>query len=221
MNAPARPGRLTTRVALVGDHPLVLGGIRAALEQCEEIRVAGCAQCCEEALPLLPGADAVLVHLCPLSPARLAELRTLGANGGGGKILLVACPPFDEQTVRSAVESGVSGFMTTASESQALIGAVREVGCGAKAFCREAVEALVATVGVRRTDPARLVTSREAQVWRLLAEGKTNAEIAAELWLSERTVKFHITHILRKTGARSRAEAASLAYRSGLMRVSC
>jgi DNA-binding NarL/FixJ family response regulator len=123
----------------------------------------------------------------------------------------------DQRNVRAAIDGGACAFLTKGStDTGRLVQAVRDAGHGASNLSGDALNALVASV--REPVPAHCtITDREQQVWRLVAAGKTNAAIAAELFVAERTVKFHMSNLLEKTGAHTRGELIAIAYRGGLM----
>jgi DNA-binding NarL/FixJ family response regulator len=126
--------------------------------------------------------------------------------------------------VYEALKAGASGFLLKDAPREQLVGAVRTVAAGdallAPALVRRLIEDFVRRPPPGARSPAELddLTERELEVLALIARGLANAEIAARLFVSEATVRTHVTHILAKLGLRDRVQAVVLAYESGLIR---
>jgi DNA-binding NarL/FixJ family response regulator len=171
-----------------------------------------------EAQPDLVLMDVQMPNLDGLAATR----RLLGGAPNGPKILVLTTFDLDEY-VYEAILAGASGFLLKSAPPQQLVSAVRSVMAGdvlvAPEITRRLLDRFVQRplpVAGRPTELADL-SSRELEVLELLAEGRSNAEIAAALYLSEATIKSHINHILTKLRLRDRVQAVALAYRSGLM----
>jgi len=118
-------------------------------------------------------------------------------------------------TVRQALEAGASGYLVKSDvNAAALRDAVHAVMVGETWVSPTAANHLASCVAERVRDAGTALTPRERQIWQLLAQGKPNREIAVGLGISERTVKFHVSNVLRKLMVSSRTEAAALAYSS-------
>jgi DNA-binding NarL/FixJ family response regulator len=138
---------------------------------------------------------------------------------------VVVLTTFDEdEHVAAALRAGVSGFLLKVSPPEQLIAAVRTVAAG-QGLLDAAVTLRVIAAFAGQPAPAErdgtsldVLTPREQDVLRLLAEGLTNAEIAARMYLGEATVKTHLSRILMKLGLRTRVQAVVFAYRNGLVR---
>lgn len=213
-------------VLLADDQTLVREGFRMILDAQDDIEVVGEATTGTEAVKqtMLLEPDVVLMDI------RMPEMDGLEATrqilGGTRKhttrVLILTTFDIDEY-VYKAMKAGASGFMLKDVPRRQLIEAVRTVAEGdsllAPAITRKLIEAFVhrppPTTGV----PPRLevLTERELDVFRLLARGYTNQEIADQLYLGEATVKTHLGHILTKLDLRDRTQAIVLAYETGLI----
>jgi DNA-binding NarL/FixJ family response regulator len=211
------------KVVLVDDQTLLRAGLRALLEAAGDIRVVG------EAGDGAEGVDVVLathpdVVLMDIRMPRLdgiAATRRILAAGSRARILIVTTFDADEYVVE-ALRSGAAGFLLKDGPPERLPAAVRTVAEGeallAPAITRRLIEEYVGTVpqdGLRRRLEA--LTERELHVLEHLAAGKSNAQIGEALYLSEATVKTHLTRVLAKLDLKSRVQAVVFAYESGLV----
>ena len=128
-----------------------------------------------------------------------------------------------DEYVYDALQAGASGFLLKDTPPGQLADGIRAVASGeallAPTVTRRLIEEFARVGPARRVRPAELdeLTPRELEVLQLVARGMSNAEIAADLFLSETTVKTHVTHVLGKLGLRDRVQAVVLAYESGLI----
>lgn len=206
-------------VVIVDDHPLMCEGLCEALSSHDDIRVVAVAHTGAEALKAIADSkpDVVLLDYRLPDTDGVSLLREFKHRRFTARVVMLTCYS-DEHCVRSAIDSGACGFLTKRNaDGQVLLGAVRKAFANVSVVSSDALTALLTTVREEGDRCLDHLTERELQVWRLASEGKTNAELAAMLFVTERTVKFHISNILRKTGTRSRAEATALAYRTGIM----
>lgn len=213
---PAEQEAPPIRVAIVDDHPLMREGLRHAFEHASDIRIVAEAGTARDALEMAAESepDVILLDFRLPDADGVTLLKQLRKQGCTAHVVMLTCFS-DQRCVRSAIDSGACGFLTkSAADRAALCDAVRNASRGLSALSADALTSLLDNV---REDCPDHVTAREEEVWHLMATGKTNAEIAQALFLSERTVKFHVGNILRKTASRSRAEAVSLAFTCGLM----
>jgi DNA-binding NarL/FixJ family response regulator len=124
----------------------------------------------------------------------------------------------NDEYVYEALAAGASGFLLKRSRPQQIVDAVRVVARGDSLLFPAAVRRLAAAYGPRTAQlPGVQLTEREAEVLRLIADGLSNAEIAARLVLGLETVKTHVGNILTKLGVRDRTQAVVVAYRSGFI----
>ncbi|HET8952051.1 MAG TPA: response regulator transcription factor, partial [Solirubrobacteraceae bacterium] len=142
--------------------------------------------------------------------------------GAPPKVLVLTTFDLDEY-VYEAVRAGAGGFLLKSAPPQQLVQGIRTVMAGEALLAPEIVRRLLERFAARPPTtggtPPELagLSRRELEVLRLMADGRSNAEIAAALFVSEATVKTHVTHILSKLRLRDRLQAVALAYRSGLM----
>jgi DNA-binding NarL/FixJ family response regulator len=223
MDARASTSRI--KVLIADDQAMLRGGLRAILEVEEDLDVVGEAsdgvQAVDEALRLHP--DVVLMDVRMPGLDGLEATTRLAAAGSRAKVLIVTTFDLDEYVFR-ALRAGASGFLLKAAPPGRLADAVRTVAGGEAVFDPTVTRRLVEHF-LERPDldedarrPLEDLTEREREVLRLLARGMTNAEMGRELFLSELTVKSHVTRMLGKLGVRSRVQAVILAYETGLVR---
>jgi DNA-binding NarL/FixJ family response regulator len=212
------------RVLIADDQALVRGGFRLILEAQKDIEVVGEAEDGREALTLARelSPDVVLMDIRMPELDGLEATRRLMADGEAPRVLMLTT--FDEdEYVYDALKSGASGFLLKDIRPEQLAEAVRVAAKGdallAPAITRRLIEEFVRRPLPGSGPPAELsqLTERELEVLKLIARGLSNAEIASTLFLSEATVKTHITHVLTKLNLRDRVQAVVLAYESGLV----
>jgi DNA-binding NarL/FixJ family response regulator len=209
---------------VVDDHEVVRRGLHAFLDGEPDLEVVGDAAGGEEALDVLSrleteGArpDVVLMDL-QMSPIDGIETTRRVRDLYPGTEVVALTSFGEKERVMRALESGASGYLLKDSEPEEVAAAVRSAHQGElqldPAVTRPLLEAL-------KTDDAddvlHLLTAREVEVLRLVGAGKPNKEIAAELVISERTVRTHVSNVLRKIGVSSRTQAALVAAREGLV----
>ncbi len=214
-----------TTLLLVDDQEMVREGLRLVLESESDLHVVGEAADGEaavrEALLLRP--DVVLMDIRMPRVDGLTATRRLLAHGDGPRVLMLTTFALDAY-VYEALRAGASGFLLKDSPRAHLVHAVRTVAAG-DALLDPALTRRLIDDFVRRPPPEagppqvlKHLTGRELDVLRLLAEGLSNAEIAARLVLGETTVKTHVGSVLSKLALRDRVQAVVLAYESGLVR---
>ncbi|MEV4419219.1 response regulator transcription factor [Patulibacter sp. NPDC049589] len=221
---PTAPGD-TISVAIADDEALIRGGLRSMLEGEPDLVVVGEAPSGRDALELvrLKRPDVVLMDLRMPGMDGIAATARIVADGLPTRVLVVTTFDLDEH-VFAALRAGAAGFLLKDTDPDRLAGAVRTVAGGEALFAppvtRRLVEHYVARPSPDEELTARLaeLTEREREVLLLVARGLSNAEIAAEAFLSEGTVKTHLTRVLAKLGLRSRTQAVVLAYECGLVR---
>ncbi len=204
------------RVVLVEDHPLMRTGIRNVLGKAADIDVVGEASTGRRALEVVASKrpDVVLLDITLPDEDGITLLAKLKSAVRCAVIMLSFHT--EERFVRMAMDAGASGYLTKSAEPRDLIEAVRSVGKGQVPLSPEAAARLVSLITRQRRPGRPELTAREREVWRLLAQGDSNAEIARTLFISEHTVKFHVHNLLRKLGFKNRSEAICAAHRRGL-----
>ncbi|MBV9000389.1 MAG: response regulator transcription factor [Solirubrobacterales bacterium] len=215
---------MSIRVLICDDQALVRAGFRAILEAQTDIEVAGEAENGAEALALTDrrAPDVILMDIRMPVLDGVEATRRLVAAGSPARILVLTTFDLDEY-VHAAIRAGASGFLLKDVTPAKLIEAIRVVASGdallAPSVTRRLLERFATTLPQRDQSSEALgeLTARETEVLRLLAGGLSNAEIAAELVVSEATVKTHISSVLRKLGLRDRVQAVIVAYETGLV----
>jgi DNA-binding NarL/FixJ family response regulator len=214
------------RVFLVDDQQMVRAGFRMLVESQDDMVVVGEAGDGGEALERLAvtAADVVLMDVRMPRLDGVEATRRLLAESGAPRVIVLTTFDLDEHAF-AAIRAGASAFLLKDAAPPELLGAIRLVVGG---------DAVVAPSTTRRLldhfaalpDPAvtavsdgrlDLLTEREVEVLTLIARGRTNTEIAADLVVAETTVKTHVGRILAKTGSRDRVQLVVLGYESGLV----
>lgn len=218
---------MTIRVLLVDDQPLLRTGFRMILEAESDLVVVGEAgdgqQALDQVRALQP--DVVLMDIrMPRMDGVEATRRIAGpGRDGPAKVLVLTTFDLDEYVVE-ALRAGASGFLLK-DAAEELVQAIRVVADGAAMLAPSITRRLLDMYATKlpsgdEAPPQALnaLTERELEVLKLVARGLSNAEIAAELFVSETTVKTHVGHVLTKLQLRDRVQAAVYAYESGLVR---
>jgi DNA-binding NarL/FixJ family response regulator len=216
------------RVAIIDDQAMIREGFGALLGAQEDMRVVGTAADGLQALDLVRShrVDVVLMdirmpHMDGLEATRqiLSEKDT---DPGRPSVIMLTTFDTDEY-VFDALRAGASGFLLKDATADALVEAVRVVAGGQALLSPAVTTKVIADYSARPRggkDTALLdpLTEREIEVMREIARGRSNTEVAATLFLSEHTVKTHISRILSKLGLRDRTQIVVVAYESGLVR---
>ncbi len=215
--AMADDGR-TIRVLLVDDHQVVRRGLRTFLEVQDDIEVVGEASDGDEGIAaaeqLRP--DVVLMDVKMPGTDGIEALRKLRELDNPARVLVVTS--FTEQrTVVPALRAGAAGYVYKDVDPEALAGAIRSVHAGHVLLQPEVAGALLAQEeGNNGQGRGTSLTDREREVLALIADGRSNREIARTLVLSEKTVKTHVSNILMKLDLADRTQAALWAVRHGI-----
>jgi len=201
------------KVLIADDHQLMLDGIRSALEHCEDLQIVGEAHSGSEVLPVIGRTDPDVV---------LLDMRMPGMDGltclerireRHPQIKVVVLSVFREpEHIEAALKRGASGYIVKSVNPLDLPAALRQ------AFEGTVFHALGLPDD---SEPARArgtgLTDRELGILKAVARGLSNQAIGKELWVTEQTVKFHLTNIYRKLGVANRTEAARYAYQHALV----
>jgi DNA-binding NarL/FixJ family response regulator len=214
------------RVLLADDQALVRAGFRMILGAEEDIEVVGEAADGGEVVALAreTAPDVVLMDIRMPEVDGIEATRRLRAEGpgtGGPAVLVLTTFDLDEY-VYEALRAGASGFLLKDAPEDRLVAGIRIVADGGSLFAPAVTRRLIerfAGTAERPASPALSeLTARETEILGLVARGLSNAEIAAELVVSQHTVKTHVAHLLGKLGLRDRVQAVVLAYEAGLVR---
>jgi DNA-binding NarL/FixJ family response regulator len=212
------------RVLLADDQALVRAGFASLLATQADIEVVGEAADGEEAVrqatALVP--DVILMDIRMPGMDGLAATKAIAGDDRLGGVRVVILTTFDlDDYVFEAICNGASGFLVKDTEPEELIRAVRVVAAGSALLSPGVTRRLISEFATRaRKPPPRVdhLTEREREVTALVAEGLSNDEIAARLYLSPATAKTHINRAMAKLGARDRAQLVVFAFQSGLAR---
>ncbi|MGO3260122.1 response regulator [Corynebacterium variabile] len=211
------------RVLLADDHAIVRMGLRAVLDSEEDITIVGEADTADDAVRAVenagPDIDVVLMDL-RFGPGQSGRELETGASATA-RIRELPDPPnvlvvtnYDTDVdILGAIEAGAVGYLLKDAPPAELISAVRAAATGATAMSGSVATRLMH----REEEPANALTSRELEVLQLVADGRSNREIGATLFLSEATVKSHLVHINTKLGVRSRTSAVAAAREAGML----
>lgn len=214
---------MTIRIVLADDHELVRAGFRLILEGEDDFAVVGEASNGEDAIVMVERLrpDVVLMDVqMPKLNGLEATRRIAHAAGVDSRVLILTTFEQDDY-VFEALRAGASGFLLKNTPPEDLVQAVRIVAAGdallAPSVTRMVIQEYAQRPAVIRNDEAlQLLTERERDVLRQLATGKSNAEVAEHLYLSESTIKTHVSHVLAKLGLRDRVQAVVFAYEVGV-----
>jgi DNA-binding NarL/FixJ family response regulator len=214
---------MTVRVLVADDQDLVRTGLSMILDAQPDIEVVGQAAdgkaAVELAHRLRPDVCLVDIRMPGLDGIEVTEL--LAGRDVPDPIAVVVITTFDlDEYVHGALRAGARGFLLKDAGPELLVQAVHAAADGDALIAPNITRRLLATLAAaasskRRTQPIESLTQREEEVLKLVAIGRTNAEIAAELFISLTTVKTHVASLLTKIGARNRVEIAMWAYDTG------
>ncbi len=207
------------RVVIVDDHALVRNAVRLALEPDPRIEIVGEARSGAEAVSTATAtAPNVIVLDFRLGDANAPEVIDRLREVGCTAEVVVLTSYGDRRNVRAAIDRGARAFLTKrATDIDRLATAVLDAYAGKDTLSEDALSELLRSVRDHDLHLNAEVTPRALEVWRRVALGMSNEEVARELFITERTVKYHVSNLLQVTGARTRAELVALAYRGGLM----
>jgi DNA-binding NarL/FixJ family response regulator len=218
------------RVAIADDHRLMLDGIKRALETAPDINVVGEAMSGEEVLKMVPecSPDVVIMDLRMPKGDGLTTLAALKKSYPDLKVIILSMFE-DQENIEKALKGGAAGYVVKSINPLDLPTTIRQVMDGT---------VHLATVRGNTPPPAEgeepgamqpnpplsgppagqgSLTDRELSILRLVAEGLSNLDIATQLFVTEQTVKFHLSNIYRKLAVANRTEATRYAYRNGLI----
>jgi DNA-binding NarL/FixJ family response regulator len=217
---------MTIRVAIADDQPLVRAGFTTMVSYADDLVLVGEAE---------SGADAVAVAKRERPDVFLMDIRMPGLDGldatrritgdselAGVRIIMLTTFDLDDY-VYEALRSGASGFLLKDARPEDILTAVRVVAAGEALLAPSVTRRLIERFAAQPSSPARppsplaQLTEREAEVFVLVAQGLSNAEIANQLYISLFTAKTHVSRILTKLNARDRAQLVMHAYETGLV----
>lgn len=205
-------------VLIVDDHPVVRDGLRGMFASAPGFRVLGEAangvEAVERAAALDP--DVVLMDLRMPGGGGVQAIAELTRRGTRAKVLVLTTYDTDSDTL-PAIEAGATGYLLKDAPRDELFAAVRAAADGRTVLSPAVASRLVSAVRTPRAPGNEPLSARERQVLALVARGTSNREIARELFISEATVKTHLTHLYAKLGVNDRAAAVATAYQRGIL----
>jgi DNA-binding NarL/FixJ family response regulator len=213
---------MTIRIVIADDQALVRAGLRTIFSTEADIQVVGEAEDGGSAIALVRelAPDLVLLDVRMPGMDGLTATRELLRDGAGGtRVVILTTFDLDEY-VYQALLAGASGFLVKDLRDEDLIAAVRSVAAGDTLLAPSVTRRLVEAYTRRPPAPTlpaggEDLTPRELEVWHLVARGRSNSEIACDLYVSEATAKTHVSRLMAKLGARDRVHLVVLAYESG------
>jgi len=202
-----------TRILLVDDHFMVRHGLAAVLSQQPDFEVVGQAANGADALVLFASLHPDIVLMDGVLPDMhgVEVTRRIIATQPEARIIMLSVNDTEED-IHQAMGAGACGYMPKSSEEDEIIGAIREVAAG-HGFLPPQLAHKLAERNLRSS-----LSERETEVLRLIADGKTNKEVAAALGLGDSSVKTYLARIFAKLGATDRTQAVTLARQRGILR---
>lgn len=203
------------RVVIVADGPLAAESVRGCLQSVPSLRVVGFIdgrRPWDDTLSLV-GHDLVVVYAGTSSASSAACLADIRRECTGKVVLLTS--DMDPTWLRNACDQGADAVVSVAVGTAGLGSLIRQIAVGAVYHPLAAPPARAAAAAPTHAD----LTARELEILRLVAAGASNGQVAMELWVTEQTVKFHLSNTYRKLGVANRTEAAHYAHVHGLLAV--
>jgi DNA-binding NarL/FixJ family response regulator len=201
------------RVVIADDHRLILEGVRTALEASDDVEIVGEAHTGSQVLPLVrrEAPDVVLLDIRMPGMDGLTCIDAIRKRHPKVKVVVLSVFADDEH-IEAALKQGASGYIVKSINPFDLPAALRQAvegtGYNAVGFPEQTEDTMARSAGL---------TEREIPILKAVARGLSNGAIASELWITEQTVKFHLTNIYRKLGVSNRTEAARYAYQHSLV----
>ncbi|NLT25464.1 MAG: response regulator transcription factor [Microbacteriaceae bacterium] len=204
------------RVLVVDDHPVVRDGVSATLATAPGVEVVGEAADGPQAVRMTAALqpDVVVMDLRMPGGGGVDAVRAMKERGLAAAVLVLTTYDTDSATI-AAIEAGAAGYLLKDASAETLIDAVRATAAG-ETVLSPAIATRLAS-HVRNPGTRARLSAREREVLRFVAKGMSNRRIANELFISEATVKTHMTHIFEKLGAVDRAAAVAAAYEQGIL----
>ena len=211
----------TIRVVVADDHPIVRAGIVGLLETAADIAVVGEAADGSEAVALAESEhpDLVLMDLRMPGVDGAAATERIVAAGRGTRVLVLTTYEYDDH-ILADIEAGASGYLLKAAPQAEILAGIRSVAAGETVLAPSIAAKLVSRVradAASAAEPAPALSPREREVLVLVAEGRSNPDIARSLYIGEATVKTHLLHVFEKLGVNDRTRAVTRAMELGLL----
>ena len=208
----------TIRVMVIDDHPIVRQGVRSLLSNYDDFEVVGEAG---SGLIAMQKVSSLAPHVILLDIRMPGEtgidlLKQLRQAAPQAKVLMLTS--FDDsEYVTGSLRAGAHGYVLKSVSDETLVSAIRAVHFGERVLSPQIVDQMIHTITAEPPEPAIGLTTEERQILRRLADGASNVQIAADLYMSETTVKRKLQEIFEKLSVHTRAQAAAEAVRRGLI----
>jgi DNA-binding NarL/FixJ family response regulator len=212
--AETDPRRDQIKVLIADDHPLIIAGIRRTIEHVDDMEVVGEARSGAELMQLIERRmpDLVLMDLKMPGTAGMEAIERIRQRWPEIKtVVLSACD--DRPTIDAALLAGASAYVLKSAHAVDITSVLRQASSGAVFHAPASVPA---ALGASESPVRPPLTERERSVLAAVASGMTTAAISRDLWISEHTIKFHLTNIYRKLGVGNRAGAVRYALENGI-----
>lgn len=203
------------RILVADDHPMLREGLAAVLSTREDFEVVGEAKDGKEVVERVKSLspDVILLDLEMPEMDGVEALEALQKEGVEAKAIVFTAYDTDER-ILGALRAGAKGYLLKGSARKDIFGAIETVASGGSLLGPDITSRLLSHM---TSGPLETLTPRESEVLKLIAKGMPNREIASELYISERTVKFHVSSLLAKLGAENRTEAVAVAREKKLL----
>lgn len=207
----------TIRILVADDHPMLREGLVAVLSAHSDFEVVGEAKDGREVVAFVKkhSPDVILLDLEMPNMDGVEALEALQKDGVETRAIVFTAYDTDEK-ILGAIKAGAKGYLLKGSSRQDIFGAVEAVASGGSLLGPDITSRLLTHMSHEQST-ADAPTPRESEVLRLIAKGMPNREIAAQLYISERTVKFHVSSLLAKLEAENRTEAVAIAREKKLL----
>ncbi len=206
------------RVLLVDDHTVVRSGLSAVLSVCDDLKLIGEASDGEEAVRFCERTQPDVILMDLLMPKMDGVAATKAIKERWPKVQIIALTSFKEKEyVEGALKGGAISYLLKNVSADELANAVRKAATGQASLSPEAAQVLIQKMN-EPAQPGQDMTDREREILALMVEGLSNNSIAERLFVSQSTVKFHVSNVLSKLGVTSRTEAVALAIKHKLVK---
>ncbi len=206
------------RVLLVDDHTVVRSGLGAVLSVSDDMNLVGEAGDGEEAIRLCERLHPDVVLMDLLMPKMDGVAATKAIHERWPQVRIIALTSFKEREyVEGALKAGATSYLLKNVSADELVTTIRRAAAGQSSLSPEAAQVLIQKVN-EPAQPGSDMTDREREILALMVEGKSNGEIAERLFVSQSTIKFHVSNILSKLGVATRTEAVALAVKHHLVK---
>lgn len=215
-----------TRLLIVDDHRILRDGLSALLNGAEDIEIVGAVSSAEEAISVIPSLmpNLILMDILMGGMSGIEATRWIKEQDHTIKVILVSAE-IKKELLTAGIQCGIDGYLPKDIDATTLIAAIRTVSNGGRYF-NEAITSLVfddfyqnkkSTLRNGKTTAPNDLTAREQEVLALVASGKSNKQVADELFISVKTVDTHKSHILDKLGLKNTAELVRYAIKNNLI----